>query len=137
MVLPQPLRKQASHSCIITAFMVLEFRPTAHQNNKQLHYWKTATPHHTFLLFDKIREIEEASGNPNGNLTPSINIHRDSHHSGVMMGGNDHYRSAFIKRIQHRLVLQVGRFITGTKWVLIGNGLERGDDLVLRQTGTL
>lgn len=81
-------------------------------------------------------EGKKEKANLNGNLVPSINIHRDSHHSGAMMEGNYHYLFVFIKQIQHRLVLQVGGFITGTKWVLIGNGLGRGAGLVMRQSGT-
>lgn len=43
MVLPQPLRKQASLSAAITAFMVLKFRPDRSPNNKELHYWPDIT----------------------------------------------------------------------------------------------
>lgn len=66
-----------------------------------------------------MRGIKEAEGNPDGNLIPSINIHRDSQHCGATMGGIYHYL-CFIKVTQNSLVLQVKGFITGTEWVLIG-----------------
>lgn len=55
-VLPKPLRKQAPLSGIITAFMMPEFRPTHHQNNKQLHYGPRTTPHSTFLIFQRLKQ---------------------------------------------------------------------------------
>lgn len=103
MVLPQPLRKQAPLSGIITAFMVLEFRPTDHQNNKQLHYWPTTTtPCHTFLIF-QVKPTKQL--NHKGMLvgifsevSASIMTQTTLMTKLSTIQGNYHYYSAFIRR---------------------------------------